>query len=378
MTPLKRFASLVAPPTISFLIFAVIAEFGLTWWVHHHGDALQRARLVLEPDARIGWHQRGDLSTSFEGHPLHTDEIGLRIADDGSHYTKSDILVLGPSSAFGWGVANGETWSAQVEKILSQEGAPVSVVNSSQIGFSLHQGIRLYDEQLSTRYPSARVIVIAFGVNDIDRFRFFGTDPTSDEDYFSTSHDVALEALANHWAFTGIVLRAWQESRVFRQCGLTNSPHLRSEPETFKQLLRKFVLRLRAEGKRVVLVNSARHFPIQPNPLKARLAEDLYGESVSAAQSGACARSRALLQEANQNEPWRVLRDIDRINVAMNEVAKELDTPLADLASALNDPTGAGGNAMGRLFVDPIHFSPEGHLLAAKVIATQIKQGLQP
>jgi hypothetical protein len=76
-----------------------------------------------------------------------TDSNGFRTDDETSDDASGtpqvvEVLVLGPSSAFGWGVEYHETYAVVVARTAGQ-----GLLNASQVGY---------------------------GINDIDRFRFSG------------------------------------------------------------------------------------------------------------------------------------------------------------------------------------------------------------
>jgi hypothetical protein len=171
-------------------------------FVRSHGDSLQAARLIQRPDESLGWRQRSDLDTSFQGRPLKTGLLGLRAAE--ALPVHSRVWVLGPSSAFGWGVGQGETYSDFLQREL---GSPV--VNAGEIGYSIIQGEKLYGalrDQLKLSSPA--FVVIAFGINDVDHFRFFGKNGPTDEQSFVASDWGS--PLLNEFALSAILVRAWQ------------------------------------------------------------------------------------------------------------------------------------------------------------------------
>jgi hypothetical protein len=55
------------PLFLSTLICVFCAEFISNIWIKKNGDALQRALMVLGPDKQLGWNQKPNLQTTFEG-----------------------------------------------------------------------------------------------------------------------------------------------------------------------------------------------------------------------------------------------------------------------------------------------------------------------
>ena len=294
------------------------------------------------------------METSFEGQPLLTDDRGFRIFHQ--KVSHPEVLVLGPSSAFGWGVRAEETWAQQISS------APV--LNASQIGFSLFQGRRLFESLGPEDLGTIKTVILAYGVNDIDRFRFFGSDGSSDADHYSVPEKEAssLHQLFYSSALSALFVRASQELRLYTQCGASQVPALRLSLEDFENRLRDFIQILKLQKFQVVIANSAREMPFDANEEKAASVDSLFAQSARASKEGQCAESRRLFFAAKAAEPWRVLRDIDKLNMVIEKVGRELSVPVADLAGALT------AKQKGELFVDPIHPSIKGHRLAAEVI----------
>ena len=333
-----------------------IAEVVSTWWIEHQGDALQRARRIMILDTERGWRHASNLNTTFEKKTLSTDRLGFRLA--GPPVDAPTILVLGPSSAFGWGVEANESWPALLEARMSHQGE--RVFNASQVGYTIVQGRRLYESMDKNFLTSLRTVLLAYGVNEVDRFRFFGRDPSSDDEYFARPLPISTrERFFNSFAFGALLWRAGQEASLLTGCGFKQTPSLRLSPKKFDLFLRDWAEKLRQEGKRVVLVNSAEEMPFAPDERRANLSDRQFTESESRSQAGDCTESRRLFKEARQNEPWRVLRDIGRINNVMSKVGRELSLPVADIATVLVS------TRKGELFVDPIHPSAAGHRFAA-------------
>ena len=148
-SPKIKFALRTLAAATLALCLASLGEWAVRSWIRARGDGLARAHLVLEPDAELGWRQRPNLDTSFEGQELHTNSIGLRGRENYTPHPK--VLVLGPSSTFGWGVTELESYPGQLQAALARAGGASVVINAGEIGFSLVQGRRLY-EMLRARW----------------------------------------------------------------------------------------------------------------------------------------------------------------------------------------------------------------------------------
>lgn len=343
------------------LLQLAVLECSSRWWIVHKGDPLQRARRVLTLDEELGWRARAHLDLEFEGKKLVTDDRGLRVAPSSSQKRDSKkILVLGPSSAFGWGVQYEEAWPALI--------ADNSVLNASQIGYSIVQGHKLYAWLRSQGLTGVKTVVIAYGVNDIDRFRFFDQENLSDVEYFRQLGQNKLLGGIYASGILSLLARGYQEAGIYFHCGYPKPPVQRVGADGFAEQLKDLILELRKDNMRVVLVNSANAIQVEPSDLKADESDRLYQESANAAAQKQCGLSRRLFFEAKQYESWRVIRDIKRINQAMEKTGAELGVPVVDIDSRL------GGAEKKSYFVDPIHFSAKGHRLAADVIKNALTE----
>jgi len=103
-------------------------------------------------------------STEFS---VSTDANGLRapIHQQGKPAGAFRLLFLGCSTTFGWGVDNAQSYPAQVEKLLHEQGFhQVEVINGGQPGHSSFQGMWLY-KNVGRDYH-ADVVVFSYVVQD--------------------------------------------------------------------------------------------------------------------------------------------------------------------------------------------------------------------
>jgi hypothetical protein len=148
----------------------------IAWaFLNFSANPLYRARKLLRFDKEVGWFQKSDLTTSFEGKNVWTNKNGYRIQN--KPVIKPTLVTLGPSSAFRCGVEEHETYSFLVSK---RKGLPL--LNASGIGHSIYQGIM--GKKISQNF-SPGYAIIAYGVNHLDKFRFYDSESSPDEEYFS-------------------------------------------------------------------------------------------------------------------------------------------------------------------------------------------------
>jgi lysophospholipase L1-like esterase len=104
-----------------------------------------------------------ELGTSFS---VSTDANGLRPPHHG--VDKPDgafrIMAMGCSTTYGWGVADADSYPAQLERILVEQGHDVQVINAGQPGYSTFQGMWLWDQALADYDPD--LVLLGFVVQD--------------------------------------------------------------------------------------------------------------------------------------------------------------------------------------------------------------------
>ncbi len=184
---------------VSLFAWLVLFEFAAAYWVARWGDPLDKVKQVLVADGKLGWRQKKDFNGKFLDVSLKTNELGLRGNPLGEFSKASkNIVLLGPSSTFGWGVEESKTYASLLQKILRNKhpGSKIYTLNAGQIGFSSWQGLYFFkDGKLNAL--KIDVLVIAYGVNDVDKFRFFYTSPLSDKEEFGVPKNVQEISLQN-------------------------------------------------------------------------------------------------------------------------------------------------------------------------------------
>lgn len=373
-------------------------------WIGWHGDALDRTMTFLRADAGLGWAQREDWRGDFLGQRLVTNEAGLRSPPLAAAAAAARrILVLGPSSAMGWGVPEEATYSRRLEALLrrKRDGTSVAVVNAGEIGYSAWQGLRLYrSAPLRTLKPD--VVVVAYGANDPDVHRFFFDGPQTDAEALGPGRPawpVAVQNALRRLLFLHVGTRAALQAQDRLRCGRTEAaawrPAVRRVPlADFTVDLRELLRLARADGARPVLMTTAFRFPVAADPARAAtaLAREKMEEGTAAMSSGRveraarafaqaaaadptdcraeralaaalsagadCAKARAAAARALRCEPARLGRDLSRYNDAVRVLARSERVPLVDAERLL-----AGDPAA--LLLDPVHPSESGHALIA-------------
>lgn len=351
---LVRTAVLVLASLFWFLVF----EYGARLWIQYAGDPLDRARLVMQPDPKLLWRMRPSFDGLFEKVSLKTDAFSHRISAKPQPtlgtLSPGDWVVLGPSSAFGWGVEFEDTYASVATKHQN-----VAVFNTAQIGYGIQQGLRQYDALRPELQKSKHTILVAFGVNDVDRFRFFGRSGISDHDFFADS--AAIDALnTEYWiyraAFPSMFFRILQEMTFKLGCPPAEVLAPRNSEQGFINDLDLLLSKISADGHKSVIIDSPMHYPFEPDEQLAQAAEENFKKSAAAAKSGNCTQARDFFSTARRDEPHRVSFAIRSLNIAIQKYVEQQtiqNRPILIQASRqLVSPLD---------FVDPIHFSQLGH-----------------
>ncbi len=365
---LKNMLKSLLPLFLSTLICIFCAEFISVIWVKKNGDALQRALMVLGPDKRLGWKQKSNLQTTFEGKNVVTDSEGFR--NDPEDKGDYEVIALGPSSTFGWGVHQRETYSAILTDSFSKK-----TFNAGQIGYGIVQGKILYEAIGNLpKFRSAKYVLIAYGVNDVDRFRFIGESPLNDEAYFSSplpsqSIRAKLPWLGNT-AFGSMLLRAWGETALYRSCGLQSLPELRLTERQFEKNLVELIKSVRKSGARPILLSTAFRPNVPTSEIDAASVALFYQKSVAAAKADRCEESRSLFKQGREREISRLFLDIKSLNASIERIAEIEKVPLLKPDQILDDSDGKNN------FFDPVHPSALGHSKIARHLAELLRRDL--
>ncbi|MAY79735.1 MAG: hypothetical protein CL930_03025 [Deltaproteobacteria bacterium] len=119
---------------------------------------------LSDPNLRNKALDHKEERTSFQ---VSTNVDGLRTAGAVSEKASDAfrVMTLGCSTTFGWGVADAETYPAQLQKLLHDAGyTKVEVINGGQPGYTSFQGRWLWEESLHKYEPD--VVLLGFVVQD--------------------------------------------------------------------------------------------------------------------------------------------------------------------------------------------------------------------
>jgi lysophospholipase L1-like esterase len=368
---------------IAWLVFTLIAlEFGAGAWIRRNGDALDRTRRVVEIDAHFGWRQKPNLDTSFYGAPLRTNELGWR-TDSLERIPPGGTLLLGPSSAFGWGVKEEDTYAAKVQ-----------AVNAGEIGYSTQQGrLLLASPEVGNLHP--KTILIAYGVNDVDRHRFYFQSGEPDSVELAKEHDGGGVAMFRALSKSSLLAVLYKIANGVRGSvsgpPVFLAPAVRVPAADFIANLHALAQAAKRLGARVIFISTPGNFPEYHAPplWQQPILEGMYSEAQDKFLHGDLAGARTEFEElaksdqrgneaeyylaeisrregkkkeaaghekrALETEPVRVHRDVLAYNALMRKAAAEEQAGFVDTYSFFTEADKTP------LFVDPIHPSMLGH-----------------
>lgn len=361
---MKRILKKIGFVVFQLLITLTIAEFFCRFWLANYGDGLQRARRILTPHTAWGWVQKSNLNTTFEGQAVRTDTLGFRNASVANN-TPITTLILGPSSAFGWGVSQDQSYS----EILNRHQLRVRgerVWNASVIGFSSHQGMSLLKDILAMENSkSVKQAVIAYGINDLDRFRFFDGEKVSDKVFFSKKQNSNDGNPWSDWALTDLVYRVRQEMDMWVHCGLSSLPERRVGWQEFENNMLSMIQLLRERNIQPYIINTTFLAQVEDSKKQSEQSAELYLQSIAAHEKGNCQESRDLFARAKLLEVGRIVEDVKTLNQLIQKLATSQAVPVID-ATILESSAAH--------FYDPVHPSSSGHQRLGDLLIKELEK----
>jgi lysophospholipase L1-like esterase len=116
------------------------------------------------PDRTLGYVLPASQTVTYSGVSTRLDADGLR-NPPAPPDAKTDVLVVGDERTFGWGVADGEPYPAQLETWIHARCPTCGrVVNAGVPGYTTQQGMPLARDLGTRLHP--RVVIAAFGLDD--------------------------------------------------------------------------------------------------------------------------------------------------------------------------------------------------------------------
>lgn len=373
-------------------VFELIANYSIKSW----GDSLDKAKQILMVDQFLGWRQRINYNGKFLDIPTKTNELGLR-SNSLSKLKKNskNILVLGPSSTFGWGVKNDQTYSYKLQKLLEKKypDLSINVINAGQIGYSSWQGLTFYRQELFKKFK-VDILIIAYGVNDADKFRFFFSSNLPDKKEFSIpkkAWQISLQNILLNFNSLNLLSRMTFKLSDKYLCLQKNIPVRRVENDDFIVNIKELIQLGKSSSSEVVLLTSPyklhsssildpetenlyhKYFNIGKNKYEEKhyvealhyfkLASEVnpnedetyYYLNSSYCYLGNLSERQKALSKAKLLEPNRIAKDIDKINDLLRNLSSQDEIMLVDAQKLLDTVN------KDDMFVDPIHMSDAGN-----------------
>ena len=165
MTWVRRLGRATVAAAIGLFLLALLLEIGLRL-AGYGGIPAQ----WYDPD--VGWRFLPNQEREMHSHTgellgtVEVNELGFRgpaprrAAEAGT----TRIACLGDSFTHGWGVAKDQTYPRELERVLSEAGRRVEVLNFGQPGYNLWNTARLYEKVVRPIAPD--VCVLGIYLND--------------------------------------------------------------------------------------------------------------------------------------------------------------------------------------------------------------------
>jgi arylsulfatase A-like enzyme/lysophospholipase L1-like esterase len=384
------------------------AEFSLRLAKPDADDRLTDILRILQQDSILFWRLKSNLDTKFQGVNISTNSRGFRYREFPLEKPENTfrIICLGASPTFGWAVPFDQTYPRLLENRLSKAFPTVhfEVINVGVPGYTSFQGLKLLKREILQYSPD--LITISYGINDLDRYRFYRSDGKSDRELVPAN--IAIIILQNVFAKSRLYsllnkkilhFRTRLLYRFFGKVNYTKLGKVRVSLENYRNNLEDMIEEARYRGIKVLLLKMPTGLPtlpISPDPLKsssdryisfgiAHMESRLYDDAIADFNKalslnphsikahfclGRCYdakkeynKARLMYEKAKRFDLlFRYKVDIATYNKAMEEIARQRDVPLADIVTAFTDKGGS------QLFIDPIHPSPAGHSVITEEI----------
>ena len=131
----------------------------------YHEETARYLRETL-PDPELNYRHRPGFETRYQGYDVRFNELGLREPPlAGLVPSETRIVILGDSVAFGWGVAEEDTFGSQLERQL---GGGARTVNTGVCSYNTVQQLRFLERSGSRLQPD--LVFLLYVENDVKPF----------------------------------------------------------------------------------------------------------------------------------------------------------------------------------------------------------------
>ena len=125
--------------------------------------------VTIIPNYSIEKYQEGALQWG-----LSTDEFGFRKGSYNTNNTGKNIVFIGDSVLFGWGVGDSETIPSHLGQILKKEGIDYGIINAAMPSYSLDQAVQRYKQEIANRFQGTYIVLEAY--DPASQFALFGRE----------------------------------------------------------------------------------------------------------------------------------------------------------------------------------------------------------
>ena len=364
------------------------------------GDILR----MFERHPTLMWRLRPGLDVEFQDTRVQINDLALRgeVTPGPKPEGALRVLCMGESLCFGWGVELRQTYSRQLEGLLTRRlDRPVEVIAAGTPGYTSHQGLIFLQDVGFDLQPD--LVTLPYVINDIDRLRFFANDGRTDAAQQPASGLwIGLNNTLGRSVVFGLYrrgllwgLRAVAGPRAEARA-LSMGMQCRVPPGDYEANLRQLVSLCRERDIATLFVVQPLHLPLPEMPvvqasLQPTLAalhdgtHDLPADAATAASDYSIDQLRTALDAALEGPEDEIQRHIDRsrewdayrcraqalrYNGIMRSLAAELGVPAADVTAAV------AARPDETLYRDdhddPIHPNGAGHRLYANVMGEVI------
>jgi len=405
---MKNFLKGIIFFTVSLICWITVLEVATRYLINKNGDSLDFASNILEIDEVLGWKQITNFNGRFLNIPLKTNELGFRDRPLNELISrKNRIAILGPSSTFGWGIARNESYSAILENTLkNNESSDIAVLNAGEIGFSTFQGLKLLNQE-GIRNFNPNIYIFAYGINDIDRHRFFFENKLEDKIELSRKKgilEIYLQKTLGLFSFPQYIVRKGTDIFKKQFCGhLDLGPKKRVSFNDYYINLKEMIEKAKANKAQVILmttpyllkshIKASSFTPLEEIEyfrlgiksfrnkkwktaidyfLKVAIKNNVRNEvfyylAASYSKIKNCSKANEYLEIARKNEPQRIYLDVQKINEIIRKVSIEEDVFLSDAYKIIDKIS-----PVETAFVDPVHPSFKGQYAIAQNLASII------